>query len=114
MASPVNDVDMTASASTPGVSASTRGPSPTSSTEVRLNPTSSSTGMTIVSRNCSPWRSMIRSSIPACAATIRHRGAAPGAGANGEAPPSARRAADGAGAVVLEVCSLMIRAVPGR
>ena len=38
--------------------------------------------MTMVSRNCSPWRSITRSSIPAWAATIRHIGAAPGFGVN--------------------------------
>ena len=75
----VNAVDITASASTDGVTAATRGSgSGTTSTTVR--PISSSTGMTSVSSTCSPLRRASRSSVAACAASIRAGAPAPGRG----------------------------------
>ena len=83
----MNAVDITASASTPGVTAATRGSgSGTSVTSVR--PTSSATGMSSVSSTCSPPRSASRSSMPACAASIASGRPGPGAGVN---VPGAKR-----------------------
>ena len=79
MAWPVNAVDITASASTPGVTKPILLPS-TSMRGASENPASSSTGMINRSSSCSPLRSMARISAPACAATMRGSGAAPGLG----------------------------------
>src|SRR5690606_33605596 len=90
---PVNAVDMIASASTPGVTYAIRSPG-TSSSGARENPTSTRTGMIIVSSSCSPLRSMPRISAPAWARTMRGSGAAPGAGVKSSVvmvPPRSRR-----------------------
>ncbi len=80
MACPVNAVDITASARTPGARKSTAAPSPVSTTSTVLNSTSSRVGMTTVSSSCSPLRSSIFVSSTACAAIMRAGGAAPGCG----------------------------------
>ena len=77
----VNAVDITASASTDGVTAATRG-SGSGTTSSTVSPTSSSTGMTSVSSTCSPLRSASRSSVAACAANIAPGAPAPGRGVN--------------------------------
>src|SRR5690242_16429330 len=77
----VNAVDITASASTDGVTAATRG-SGSGTTSSTVSPTSNSTGMTSVSSTCSPLRSANRSSVAACAANIAPGAPAPGRGVN--------------------------------
>ena len=84
IASDVNDVDITASASTPGVKTSTgrwARSRPTWSAPL-TPPTSTITGITTASSSCSPLRSISRASMPAWAATIRGNGR--GARARGE------------------------------
>jgi hypothetical protein len=77
----VNAVDITASAMIPGVRKSIRlMPAPKFTSGSRPNAASSSNGMMSVSSSCSPLRSSVRVSSVACAAIIRRRGAAPGAG----------------------------------
>ena len=78
---PVNAVDITASASTPGVTAATRG-SGSGTSVTSVSPTSSTTGMSSVSSTCSPPRSASRSSMPDWAASIAS--GRPGAGRRGE------------------------------
>ncbi len=77
----VKAVDMTASARMPGTRKSIRGPDPVLISGSRLNPASRATGMIRVSSSCSPLRTRMRSSSPACAVIIRARGALPGSGA---------------------------------
>ena len=79
IACPVNAVDSTASASTPGVTASIRGSGSGTRSSV-LSPTSSTIGTSRVSSTCSPLRKASRSSVPDCAASIRHGEPAPGRG----------------------------------
>ncbi len=92
IASDVNAVDITASASTPGVKMSTVGrekSSPTRSAPA-TPPISTITGMTRASSSCSPLRSISRASIDAWARTWRGTGAAPGWGAKVMAPAPGR------------------------
>jgi hypothetical protein len=79
MACPVNAVDITASASTPGATAAIRG-SGRGTTASAVSPTSRTTGISSVSSTCSPWRRASRSSVPDCAASIRSGDPGPGRG----------------------------------
>jgi hypothetical protein len=81
MACPVNAVDITASASTLGATVAIRG-SGSGTTASSVSPTSSTTGTSIVSSTCSPWRSARRSSVPDWAASIVRGAPAPGRGVN--------------------------------
>ncbi len=82
MASEVNAVDITASASTPGANTSTvrcENETPRWSAP-STPPISTITGITTASSSCSPLRSISFDSIAAWASTCRERGAAPGRG----------------------------------
>ena len=70
---PVNAVDITARASTPGTRKSTRGFGSVERSARLANRSSSTVGMTTVRSSCSPLRSISRSSIAVCARSCRAR-----------------------------------------
>ena len=89
IACPVNAVDITARASTPGATAATRGSGSGTTTNI-VSPTSRTTGISSVSSTCSPWRRARRSSVPDWAASIRSGAPGPGRGVKVPAGNSGR------------------------
>ena len=80
MACEVNAEDITARASTPGMTVWMRG-SAKSPTSASVSSTSTPSGMTTASSSCSPLRIVIRVSCSAAAIVMRNADARPGRGA---------------------------------